>query len=344
MRGAGASLMVVALGAIAVLLPARAAAQFESECQQQVESIGFGDQAQRDAAQRYCVLVGQTAEVTQPRLGMGLTGGNPVPGTGSTLGKSFGGLPRFTVGLRATAASTKIPDVRQEGSTEDLSFALGSIDADAALGVFDGFSPAPTIGGLLSVDLLASAGFIPIPSGEGFQNRKPWTWSAGARVGILRESFVTPGVSLSAMYRRLPTVTYGDPALQTEDAFFRADLKNTSLRAVVSKNLMVVGLAAGLGYDHYSSTVGYGVAVTAPPVPGLCVSNGGRCELRIADTDVSSHRLSYFGNVSLNFVVLNLIGELGWQSGGDLPTPAVDSRLQPKDGAIFGSLALRLTL
>ncbi len=335
----GASLTIGVAVAFGLLLPARGRAQLESECAQ-----AAGDYAR---AQQYCQLVAQTAQLAQPRLGLGLSGGNPVPGTASTLGKGLAGLPRFSVDLRATAVSTKIPDIRQEQSTEELSFALGSIGADASVGVFDGFSPVPTVGGLLSVDLLASAGFIPIPSGEGFQNEKPWTWAAGARLGILRESFVTPGVSVSAMYRSLPTVTYGDPELQTEDAFFQTNLKNTSVRAVVSKSLIVVGLAAGIGYDHYKSDVGFGVSVPAPALPTLppaCLSTPGRCEYRVEGAEISSHRMSYFGNVSLNFLLLNLVGELGWQSGGDLPTAAVDSRLQPNDGSIFGSLALRLTL
>jgi hypothetical protein len=36
-------------------------------------------------------------------------------------------------------------------------------------------------------------------------------WALGARVGILRESFTAPGVSVSAMYRSIGSFSYGDP-------------------------------------------------------------------------------------------------------------------------------------
>lgn len=289
-------------------------------------------------AQQYCDLIAQAAEMTQSRLGIGLAGGTAIPGTASTLGLRIGGLPRISVDARASMALSKVPDIRRQGSTGQVTWPLGSLDADAAVGVFQGFSPAPTVGGMFSLDLLGSVGVVPVPSSKGFQGGQPVTWALGARLGLLRESFLLPGVSVSAMYRRLGTISYGDSVmLKTYDAYFSSDLRDTSLRLAVSKNLTFVGLAGGIGYDTYRSDVGFGFknpTTSGPP------------RFDIPTTTITSHRTSFFGDVSLNFVLLNLVGEIGWQNGGALPTVPLPpgTVFNPKKGALFGGVSLRLTI
>lgn len=293
-----------------------------------------------DDARRFCNLVAQGIEMLQPRLGLALTGGNPVPGTASTLGMRIGTLPRLSLGGRVTGVWTDLPPIRELGDTEQLDFLLPAINGDGSIGIFGGFSPAPTLGGLASVDALVSAGLLPLPGGEGFDTGVLFGWGLGARVGILRESFTVPGISVSAMYRNLGDVTFGDPALAPggAESFFDYGLSGISLRGAVSKRLFTVGVTVGGGYDSYSSDVAFGILDP--------FSEGAESEFRFNVDGFDSSRLSAFANVSWTLLILHVVGELGWQAGGERVPAALpaDVDLDPEDGAWFGSLAVRLSI
>lgn len=288
-------------------------------------------------ARRFCNLVSQAIEVVQAPLGLAVTGGNPVPGTASTLGMRLGTLPRFSVNARVTGVWTEIPDITDfNRSDEDIGIFLPSLNIDASFGLFSGLSLAPTVGGFGSVDLLASMGVIPLPTGDGFDNDSPFSWALGARVGILRESFTLPGISVSLMYRRLGDLDYGDPQLVDDDAFFDADLSIWSLRGAVSKRIAFLGATAGIGYDHYSSDLRYGFVNPASTGPSTFV---------LTDSDFENDRYSFFVNLSYTLLILHGVLELGWQQAGEeirAPLPA-GTRFDP-DGSFFGSLAIRLSI
>jgi hypothetical protein len=317
-----------ALGLALALTPAAAAAQ---SLEQQCADRSFGS----TEAQQYCDLVVGAIRLAQPRLGVGLTGGDALPGTASTLGMRMGHMPRIAVDLRITGTTADIPDVRTVNATGRLTVPLGSVAADAAVGLFQGFAPLPTVGGVLSLDVIGSAGIIPIPSTNGFQGATPVTWALGARLGLLRESFTVPGVSISAMYRRVGDVAYGDSTLQRYDAYFASNLGITSVRATVGKTLAVVGITAGAGWDRYHSDVAMGASVGAP-IP----------DVHIPRTSVSASRTSLFADLSLNYVVLSIVAEAGWQLGGTLPAAPLPpgANLNAGKGALFGGLSLRLTI
>jgi hypothetical protein len=289
-------------------------------------SAGVGVPAEVRA---FCNLVAQGIETIQPRIGLAAAGGNPVPGTASTLGMRLGASPRVSVGGRITALRASMPPIRALGSVEDLDFFIPAITADASLGLFQGFSPAITVGGVLSLDLLASAGFVFLPGGKGFEDGAPFHWGAGLRLGILRESFTLPGVSLSAMYRRVGEVRFVSPASR-----FELDgISNLSIRGAIGKRIYGIGLTAGAGYDRYSSDVSFAVAPPASPV------------LPIRLDGFDNDRFMLFANAAFTVLVITGSLELGWQQGGDvvpgaLPAPDFDA----EDGAFFASLALRLTI
>lgn len=337
----------LAVASLALVAAPAAAQQMTAQCRQQAQQFGFpATNADRQRIEQYCNIVAQTVELTQPRLGAGLSGGNPVPGTASTIGRRLGAMPRFSLNARVTAAVAEIPDISTEASTdENLKFPLGGINADAALGVFNGFSPAPTVGGLGSLDLIGSVGIIPVSlvEDEGFSDENPVTWAAGARLGLLRESFTLPGVSVTGMYRKLGEFTFGDEQLQEDEAFFRSDLEALSVRGAISKDFFFLGLTAGAGWDRYTSNVSFG-ATTEGALAGTSYS------VRVQEAELETDRTMFFGNVSLNFLIVNLVGEVGWQEGGELldPTapvpPGSTIREMAKDGALFGSVALRLSI
>ena len=282
----------------------------------------------------FCENVADAATIMQPRLGIALSGGNPVPGTASTMGMRIGTLPRISLGLRVSAAQVDLPPVERVNNTRDVTFPVGSIDADISVGLFSGFTVAPTMGGLGAIDLLGSVGIIPLPSGEGFDDSSPVTWALGARAGILRESFTAPGVSVSAMYRRLDDLLYGSESLSDRDAFFTvSDYDVMSFRATAGKRLFGFGLTVGAGYDRYSADIAGSVRDPNVANPANTVT--------LRQDGLETSRMSYFGNVSFTLLILNMSAEAGWQQGGDAIDGATD-KLQK--GALFGGIAIRIAI
>ena len=113
-------------------------------------------------------------QAVQGATGLLAAGGAQVPGGASTLGRRFGGMPRFAWSLRANALRANLPT---PGSTaestpwEGESFTGIGVHGSLAVGVFDGFSILPTVGGLFSLDVLGALGGAVLPKGDGFQKR-----------------------------------------------------------------------------------------------------------------------------------------------------------------------------
>lgn len=318
------------VGALAAgaLTFARPAAAQEQELAQQCDVPGAPEEARA-----FCRAVVQGVEIAQPRLGLAFAGGNPVPGTASTLGIRLGTLPRVSLGGRITGVWVELPPILDQDDADEIEFVAPSLDVDASIGVFSGVSIAPTLGGVGSVDLLASVGLIPLPGDEGFVDDAPLSWAVGARLGLLRESFTAPGISVSAMYRRMEDVAFGDPDLVEDDAFFETDLTMWSLRGAVSKRLFVFGLAAGAGYDHFSSDV----AIAA---------RTGTTTVSVAAEDFENSNVSAFVNASWTLLILNVVGEVGWQAGVGAVEGISAGRLDfdPEEGTFFGSFAIRISI
>jgi hypothetical protein len=164
---------------------------------------------------------------------------------------------------------------------------------------------------------------------DDFDLSSPLTWAIGARVGILRESFTAPGVSVSALYRSVPDVSQG-PFDGT--SFQGADQSVVSLRGTVGKRVLGIGFTGGVGYDRTRSDV---QAAFADPDIVLALPP------RILSEDVTSGRTSFFGNVSYTLLILNMAAELGWQADGDRPAGAHEDTGK---GGLFGGISVRLAI
>jgi hypothetical protein len=275
----------------------------------------------------YCAGVADAAAIMQARVGIAAAGGNPVPGTASTLGMRLGSTPRVGLALRFTAARASTPPVDRAGNTGGLGFTAASVSLDGSVGVFHGVRLAPTVGGFGSVDLLGSLGVVPLPAGSDFPDSGPFTWAAGVRVGLLRESFTAPGVSVSAAYRSLGALSRGDRDLARTDAHVGLDgLSVTSLRAVVGKRFLGMGLTGGVGHDRYRSDATLRI-------------RDGSVTRELTQDGLAQRRTSAFGSASLTYMILNLSAELGWQAGGD---GAGSTKLER--GGLFGGVAARLAI
>lgn len=290
--------------------------------------------ASRAPVREFCENVADAAVILQPRVGIGLSGGNPVPGTASTLGMRLGSLPRVSLGLRVSAASVGLPPVERVSAGSDVTFPVGGISVDASMGLYQGLALLPTVGGFGSLDLVGSAGIMPLPRGEGFDDGSAASWAVGARVGVLRESFTAPGVSVDVLYRSIGDVAYGSDDLSDRDVFLRVrDNRVTSLRATVGKRLLGFGLTGGVGRDWYRADV-------SARINDATILNPERV-LEVRESGLQTTRNSVFGNASLTILILNMAAELGWQQGGDATAGASD-RLER--GSLFGGLSIRLAI
>jgi hypothetical protein len=194
------------------------------------------------------------------------------------------------------------------------------------------------VGGFFSLDILASVGLVPLSEGDGF-NENAVTFAAGARLGILRESFTAPGVSLSAMYRRVGDVDFGDRDLQDEQSYFIASSFSVlSLRGVVGKRVLFLTASAGIGWDRYKSDLRFGVL--DPTALGIVTRHD------FTEDDFETSRVVYFAGLQYTLLVLSFNLEGGLQAGGDnftAPLPAGQTSTT-QDKAGFLSLAFRLTI
>ncbi|HEV2733298.1 MAG TPA: hypothetical protein VGV85_00620 [Longimicrobiaceae bacterium] len=324
------------------------------------------------SARETCITVAQAVESAQPQLGIVLTGGNPTLGTASTGGIRLGILPRVSATAKANLVFVRLPDILAESAgsaAQTLNDATGipvpALSGTASVGVFPGISLAPTVGGVGAVDLLGSATWLPLGTFdvEGFSDDTPdFSWGGGARVGLLRESFTMPGLSVSLMYHSLGTVSYGDVCDQpaplvegrTGDGYrgeaglclgggdpgeFTVDLSNWSTRGAISKRLLGLGLTAGVGYDRFSSDAGFGLRTRCPLV------NSQTCFARFSGFEVDNDRWSGFVNGSFSLLMATFAAEVGWMEGGD-PIEGFPSTsdFDPGSGTFFGSLGFRLAL
>jgi hypothetical protein len=159
----------------------------------------------------------------QGMVGLLAAGGAQIPGAASTFGRRFGGTPRFSLALRGGMARLSGPDV-QGGTLAGGGSSSGfTTQATLAVGLLDGFSLLPTVGGLFSLDVFAGAGLLTLPDGRGFQAGRA-TYGVGASVGLLRESFTLPGVTVSLARRGVGDVQLGDapPATRSRWTSIRA--------------------------------------------------------------------------------------------------------------------------
>ena len=300
---------VVAAGTV----PARAQDDLEVACE--------------SAASR-CPIAAAAVRLIHPRVGKALWGGNPVPGTASTLGMRIGAYPRISLSARLNLVPVELPPLLDADDTDGDGALLTGLAAQGTIGILNGFSPLPTVGGVLSLDGIARVSWAPLSRGRGFEGGA-WAGSVGLRVGALRESFTLPGVSLTGTWGRSTDVTFGDPEGGT-DGWVEGAISNLAATVALTKRIARVGITAGAAWDRYASDVGLAWATTA-----------GGITTRL-DAEAVTTRRSWFVNASLTSLVFHGSAELGWQEApvpGDLP-PSIT--LDPPH--LWVGLAFRLSI
>jgi hypothetical protein len=293
------------------------------------------------ASQDACQQAYDVYQFMSPQLGLALAGGNATAGQGGVLG----GLGHFSIGVRGNVFSGKLPQVDQFTQSTDgaqqrelpvKNQILGLPTADAAIGLFKGLPLAVTnIGG---VDALVSASYIPTISDDNFSITPDnnWQFGWGARVGLLSESIVVPAVSLTWIERDLPTTRMQG---STNDATLTVDdfkVKTNEWRLVVSKNLIMFGLAAGVGQDRYKQSARISATVDNST---FCGVSG--CPSPVLDAAQDITRTNAFLDVSLNLPFFKVIIEGGQASGGTVNTYNSFEGTRADRSQVYGSLGLR---
>jgi hypothetical protein len=321
--------------AAAALSASSLGAQISAQCP-------AGTTAQR-VSQDACQKAVDLFKYMAPQLGTSITGGNATLGQGGNLG----GLGHFSFGLRVNAVQGSLPQIQDislatSGATNSPAINTKSQiipmpTADLAIGVFKGLPLAITnVGG---VDLLVSAAYLPEFNSSGVSVKVPngsLKLGYGARVGILQESLLVPGISVSYLVRDLPTVNIAGNSGGDSLYVNNLSLKTKAWRVTASKSLIFFGLAAGFGQDKYDASTDVSAHVAARTIPPTSAANAGPISLSQNLT-----RTNIFADLSMNLLLLKLTGEIGQVSGGTINTFNTFSGKQAADSRIYGSVGAR---
>lgn len=275
-----------------------------------------------------------------PQLGAVLAGGSPTQGISGTLG----GPGHFSFGIRANGLRGSLPQVDRvvpntrgaQVSTYGIDDTpVGFVTADLGIGLFNGMQ----VSGFGALDLLVSASYLPSYNNENVDITEPsgsFRFGLGAKLGILRESAVRPGISVSYLDRGLPDVTVTGKSGNDRLVLDNLSIRARSWRAIAGKSFLFVGIGAGVGQDSYDSKAD--ITVTIAPRAATTGGTGGPIALAQNLT-----RTNVFGTAWLNARLFRLVGEIGRVTGGTIQTynlfdgpGAADARTYASVGLSFG--------
>jgi len=285
-----------------------------------------------EGARATCNVAVDLARAYHPLVGLAISGGNPVLGSGAASGR----LGSFSITLRTNLVHLSVPDLSNAQSggpiPEDDELVAPAPLIEGHAGLFRGLR-----GGLLAVDLLAALQLVPnedvideIRVDPDAPSIGPVSLGTGVglRIGVLADDGALPGVSVSYMYRTIPRVGFGDLAAGDDVA---ADVRITSsnLRLTAGKKFAVLAVAGGLGWSRYGgdATARYDAGLAGRPAIVL---------------DLKQSRMLYFVNAGADFGLVKLVGEIGRQWGKDQGLSTEFTGFDDTAGTTFYSVGLRV--
>lgn len=313
----------VAAAALSLSAPSSSAAQ---------QACGAGS---NPLAADACATGADFLRYMAPQLGTSLVGGSHTLGIGTNLG----GFPHFAIALRANAVAGSLPDIDNlsAGPANSRNYAvkdqyLGLPTVDFALGITKGFNLGVTrIGG---IDLIGGATYVPEVSETDFSVAAPdgsLSIAYGARVGLLQQSALIPGVAFSYMKRDMPTLdltsnTTGGDQLAITDL----SIKSSSWRLSAQKNFLLFQFGAGFGKDDYD----FDANVAASVDNGTYTGNFNAAQ--------AMSRTTMYGSLGINLFLAKIVAEVGQVSGGNAPTyHTYDKAADAK--RLYGSAGIRIS-
>lgn len=275
--------------------------------------------ATQDACQKAVDLL----NFMTPQLSTALASGNPTLGQGGALG----GLGHFSIDIRGSAVNGSLPQASDVGlsplGAQHSTFTsknqyIPAVSLDAGIGLWRGYSLGVThVGG---VDAIVTMTYLPNLSTSGSGGGSITTtggsekFGYGARLGILEESAVTPGLSVAWVERDLPVISFGETVNASganPGGSINLDnlaIKTSDWRITAAKSFNIVGLSLGYGQDKYDANSLVSVMVDGGGGPSVTASN------------FAMTRTNYFVGVFINLFLFKVEGEYGQVTGGSLPT------------------------
>lgn len=281
-----------------------------------------------------------------PQIGIAVSSGNPVLGEGGTLG----GWPKRAFSLRISAVDGQLPrnavpiSVTGAAVASDFGAARTPIplpSADAAIGILPGIPLGLT--NTLGVDVLLGASYLPTVTQSSFQVAPKdggFAFQYGVRVGALQESSFIPGLSISYMRRKMPTVDFGYTPNNDTLTVTGTSVTSNAIRIVASKRFAFLGVAAGVGRDDIE-----GSASMRASVNETVLGTSQRFLVQLPDLRYTTTRNTAFVNASLGLGIARLVGEYGWSSEGTVrETVNQFGGRKADEGYRYGSLGIAFRL
>jgi hypothetical protein len=268
-----------------------------------------------------------------PAAGIIVSGGDPSLGTAQALG----GFGHFFVSARVNAVNVAAPNPDTTNVSNTIHGFVPAPVVEAGVGIW------PGLRGMLAVDALFAATLVPthavdkltVDSGAAHFGSMALGLGYGVRVGVFNGMFPIPAVSVSVMRRSLPRLTYGQLAassLSSGDAFqFATDVKATNVRVTAGYHLLLADVAAGFGFDHYSSN-GRLRYYDNPPFNSIAT----------VPFTPRNNRAVVFADAAFHLALASLGAEVGYQTGEDQHLSTNYSGFNAKSGHIFGGVGVRV--
>ena len=271
-----------------------------------------------------------------PQIGTLITGGNATLAQGGALN----GVGHATVALRVKAVQGSLPNFRDfapssSGTPNRFPTSSAFIPlpvVEASVGLYGGWPLGVTkVGG---IDLIGDVSYLPEFHNSSVGLELPnggLVTGYGARIGLLQEGLLTPGVGFTWQRHELPNMALHGVAAGTTLRIDDIDMTSTSWRVTASKSLISFGVAAGLGQDRYRSTA----VINKTNGPSTTFPFNVRQNVT---------RMSWFGDLSMNVFLARLVAEIGGVSGGDIRTYNSFAGKSPDAFRLYGSLGVRIGL
>ena len=237
-------------------------------------------------------------------LGQSVAGGSPMTAPAATTG----GLGHFLASLGIGVTRIDIEDPQRESGT--VEFLLPTAGARFAVGLTSGLASDGPIGGAGSIDLLGRVGIL--TARDEIEDASK-LYGIGVRVAVLGETPLTPALSVALEQAWTEEIVYGEP----DEVSFRGDVAVTSLRADISKDLVLLSPYAGAGIDRTRIDASY-------VIPAGLSTLG--TEIRGSIDPASTHHVFYLGT-DLSLLLRTASIEGGVYDGGAFATFAIRAGL-----------------
>lgn len=259
--------------------------------------------------------------------------GSEMPGSSSAIGRTKNGQFRarnLSVAFSSGLVRVNLPnlDVVQFDPESSSGLNIYGFNTTFDLGLFDGLTISPGVRGVFSIDVLGSASMESFRWNPMYKRAKMGTGSLGIRIGLVRESFTLPGLTVS-VFKGKGTIL----ELRSEiDDGIDLTVGNESMRfrTTMGKEFSKMGILGGVGWNNSNGLL-----------KGNIPSMTSRFASTFSSKDLVDRQFLYFGGLSFTSMIFQLSMELGLIEGfGDVPSLYI--RPDPTEWSVFSRIAARI--